>query len=231
MEPRDFAWTHLKITGSTNDYAKERVRKREVSGFGAVYADLQTAGRGRGGNPWHSDNDKGLWVTLYFTDVAWNPFDAVMRASLSVAESLGLFGLDCAIKWPNDVIAGRKKICGILAETFDGNIVIGIGVNLRQSAADFPESIRESATSLLLETGAPAGNEEFLDSLLSCFCELEDPEENFRKYSGRLGILNAGMEIGGEEIRIKGVERDGALLGENKSGRIKKYYSGNLRWI
>jgi hypothetical protein len=59
---------------------------------------------------------------------------------------------------------------------------------------------------------------------------MEDAERNFRQYSGKLGIIGADMEINGEPVTVKGVERDGALLGEEKSGRAKKIYSGSLRW-
>jgi BirA family transcriptional regulator, biotin operon repressor / biotin---[acetyl-CoA-carboxylase] ligase len=231
VETQDFSMTRLDAVGSTNDYVKERIRGKELSGSGVVSAERQTAGRGRGANAWHSENDKGLWATLYFTGVRWDSFEAVMRASLSVVRALRESGLDTAIKWPNDVTAGRKKICGILAEKFDENLLIGVGVNLRQAAADFPEEIRDSATSLFLETNRRIENRGFLEKMLAHFCGLENAEENFREYSLKLGILNAAMEINGEAVRIKGVERNGALLGENEKGRIKKYYSGTLRWI
>ena len=141
---------------STNAAAK----KLALAGEGecAVAAAEQTAGRGRLARSWQSPAGEGLWVSLLLRPrniPAERAGGAVFVAALAMAEALCAYG-PAKIKWPNDLVMGGKKICGMLAEAGfrEGKcdwLVLGAGVNLLQTG--FPEELPH-ATSLYLQTGA-----------------------------------------------------------------------------
>ena len=145
---------HLAEVDSTNDWAKARLR--ELSHLDAVYADSQTAGKGRLGRGWTNAGAQALYYTIVCKAPLADPASLPLLASLAVAGAVREeFGLACQIKWPNDLLAGGKKLCGILCEATPDGIVCGIGVNLRQSAAFFAAQGLPYATSVAaaLEAG------------------------------------------------------------------------------
>jgi len=157
---------HFDSIGSTNDYLKELADAPEWT---VVVADEQTAGRGRRERTWHSTRGEGL----YFSVLLRPPRSAQLLsllASIGVAEALvnlGLVGVD--IKWPNDVLIGERKICGILCEgagssVASSRVVVGVGINL--SHAQFPADLTIAATSILIETGRRIESMSFLDAVL-----------------------------------------------------------------
>jgi BirA family biotin operon repressor/biotin-[acetyl-CoA-carboxylase] ligase len=142
---------HFARVDSTN------TRARELAAAGAphgtvVTAAEQTAGRGRQGRAWTAPAGKAL---LY--SAVLRPLDArhmllplaVPLAVCEVAEELEA-GIECGVKWPNDVQVGGRKLAGILIETRpqDGWAVIGVGINLAIGPSEFPPELRDSATSL-----------------------------------------------------------------------------------
>lgn len=143
---------------STNETAWELIEADPRLKDGTVIiADSQTRGRGRMGREWHSAPGQGLWLSVVLK--ANIPPDKVAfitaMASLAVANMLHQFiQLPAEIKWPNDVIIRGRKVCGILVEARSNApdvYVLGIGLNVNQSRSDFPEALRETATSLRLE--------------------------------------------------------------------------------
>ena len=157
---------------STNDLAREMAALGAEEGV-AVTAREQTAGRGRMGRNWSSPAGEGLYLSLILRPQI-KPDAAPMitlGAAVAVAETLKLdFQIEADIKWPNDVLASGRKICGILVETAIEKeqllyAVMGIGINLTQR--EFPEDLRESATSILIESARPAESEEVIAALLS----------------------------------------------------------------
>lgn len=124
--------TCLAQVDSTNNWAKTHLA--ELSHLDAVYALSQTAGKGRLGRSWENAGEEALYYTIVCKTPLADPASLPLLASLAVAGALQkLLGLNCQIKWPNDLLAGGKKLCGILCESTPGGIVCGIGVNLRQS--------------------------------------------------------------------------------------------------
>lgn len=158
---------HLDEVDSTNRWAKAHLA--ELGHLDAVYAASQTAGRGRLGRGWANAGDKGLYYTIACKTPLADPAGLPLLASLAAAGAVReLFGLACQIKWPNDLLAGGKKLCGILCESTPEGIVCGIGVNLWQDAAYFAARGLPYATSVALalrgqgeggEWGAPAGKQ------------------------------------------------------------------------
>ncbi|HEY1806983.1 MAG TPA: biotin--[acetyl-CoA-carboxylase] ligase [Acidobacteriaceae bacterium] len=156
---------------STNSYAM-----REAEGGapdGSVYfADEQMLGRGRGAHGWESPPGSGLYVSVVLrprlapADVLWLSLAAGLAAQEAVRRTVGL---EADIRWPNDLLLGRRKFCGILTElnaevTRVRHAVVGIGINVHQ--AEFPEELRELATSVRMETGREWPRQELLVALL-----------------------------------------------------------------
>src|ERR1041385_3324676 len=143
---------------STNTEAARQASLGAPEGL-CVVAREQTAGRGRQQRAWVSPKDAGL----YFSIVLRPKLDArawplvTLAAALAVSDALlEACALETDIKWPNDLLAGGRKLCGILAETFDTPrgraAVLGIGVNLTNRA--FPPEILSAATSVEEQTGS-----------------------------------------------------------------------------
>ena len=163
----------LESVDSTNLYVRKGLLDGTLSGRGVVVSRTQTEGRGRYGRAWHSDNELGLWATLYFTPGGLKVHDMVSAVSKAVSRALASRGVSAKVKFPNDLVVGKRKICGILAETFPQGALAGVGVNLNQSASDFPGEIREMATSFLIEKGEIWPVDDFLERFLTECGDLE----------------------------------------------------------
>ncbi len=151
---------YLPEVDSTNTYLSSLARNGAPAGT-AVFAEYQTAGKGRMGRSFHSPEGQGIYMSYLLRPeggaedisrmTAWTAV-AVCRAIERVCPA------ECGIKWVNDIIAGGKKVCGILLESvsvggsIDG-VVCGVGINVNEEQTDFPEDIRGKATSLFASTG------------------------------------------------------------------------------
>lgn len=151
---------YLPECPSTNAYAKEHFE--EFGPVGAVYTLNQTAGRGRLGRSWVNAEGRALYYTAVLREPLAQPSTLPLLASLAVREQLALrYGLDCPIKWPNDLLLHGKKIVGILCEgvAYGANaqgrgILCGIGINLAQPQSYFDAANLPHGTSLALEGAA-----------------------------------------------------------------------------
>lgn len=147
---------YLKEVDSTNTYAKSLAK--EAKEGTVVISDLQTQGKGRLGRSWDSKSGQGIWMSVILKpEVSLTGIFILSHlAGASICKALIDEGYDARIKWPNDVVVSGKKVCGILCE-IDGEperlnyVIVGMGINLKQSLNDFPEEIRNKATSLELE--------------------------------------------------------------------------------
>jgi len=146
-------------TGSTNDDMLCLGEDGAPAGT-IIFAEAQHAGRGRFRRPWSSSPGLGLWFSLLLrqeiTDFTIPSLSAF--ASVALVETLREFGFaDCQVKFPNDVMIGGLKTAGILVETRLGKspfAVVGVGLNVNHRRDDFPEELRETATSLLLASSS-----------------------------------------------------------------------------
>jgi BirA family biotin operon repressor/biotin-[acetyl-CoA-carboxylase] ligase len=157
----------LSAINSTNDYLKSLSSTRHVENFTFVVAAHQTAGRGQMGAKWDAEPGKNLTFSVLIKDLllAVNEiFTLNVAVAVSVAEALNALHLpEVCIKWPNDILAGNKKLGGILIENSiknDGEIfsVVGIGLNVNQK--DFDELPK--ATSLAVVAGRDFDKEQLL---------------------------------------------------------------------
>jgi biotin-[acetyl-CoA-carboxylase] ligase BirA-like protein len=203
---------------STNETARKMVQ-RPRHGFFCIQADRQTAGKGRRGGPFFSDSTGGLWVSLV-TGLA-NPerhFTYNRALSLAIATSLEQCGREypIAIKWPNDIYWGDKKICGILLESHprqSGLLILGFGVNVNIQPGEFPEPVRSIATSVAIETGKQCSISALLRIILKQFVLFleSDQEKVHTLYTSRLYRRGAYIGINGITGIFSSVASDGRL--------------------
>lgn len=162
---------HYYKIGSTNSEAMNAATENAPEGSVFV-AEEQLAGRGRGANSWHSARSTGIYCSVILRP-PMPPSDALLlslAAGLAVrAAVIEVTPVAVDLKWPNDALIGGKKFCGILTEmnaeaTRVRHLVIGIGINVNQ--AKFPAELRDSATSLRLETGTEWSRVELCSALL-----------------------------------------------------------------
>lgn len=133
------------------------LRDEAVEGAVAV-AEEQTEGRGRLGRRWHAPARTSVLVSVLLlprVEAARLP-ELSLVAGGAVAEAIAqVTGIEPVIEFPNDVLVGGRKVAGILAESSEGRVVLGVGVNANQTAEELPEDARTEPTSLRLELGEP----------------------------------------------------------------------------
>jgi BirA family biotin operon repressor/biotin-[acetyl-CoA-carboxylase] ligase len=159
---------HLEVTDSTNSRAAELAHDRNYAGA-VVSADLQSQGRGQHGRTWQSPSGTSVLLSalLFPPPELRRPAVLTAFAAVAVAETiLQVTGKQTTIKWPNDVMLAGKKVCGILIEggtapTTEYSVpstqysVVGIGLNVNQSAEDLASLDLAHATSLSIAAGQP----------------------------------------------------------------------------
>ena len=198
---------YYDVTDSTNIRAKELAEEGHPGGT-LVVADRQEAGRGRRGRSWDSPSGTGIFMTLLLKP-EMNPNHASMLtlvAAMAVARAISkCAGTEALIKWPNDIVIGGKKICGILTEMsaqfdFINHIVIGIGINVHNE--HFPEEIAETAGSILLQTGKRIRRAELIEQILeqfehyyAIFMETEDLSGLVKEYNSILVNMNKSVRV------------------------------------
>jgi BirA family biotin operon repressor/biotin-[acetyl-CoA-carboxylase] ligase len=151
--------------GSTNEEALARIRRGEVSGGEVFVARIQTAGRGRHGREWRSD-EGGLWLTAVLP--ALDPLAATgLAIGVAVCRYVAALGLAPRLKWPNDVEVSDRKLCGILVEHIAGQpfLAAGIGLNVANPVESLAD-LRRPAVSLSGALGRPLAPEACLEPLL-----------------------------------------------------------------
>jgi len=238
LEGPALPWKVIKLglIGSTQEKAREYL----ASGHGAgtvIVAAGQTYGSGRRGRSWHSPKG-GLYMTASLRPVGEVGLVPLM-GGVAVAETIrAMANIDAALKWPNDILIGGKKVGGVLAESgWAGSkikhVLLGVGVNLNNPTPDWlPE-----ATSLSEELGRLVDVESFLDILLETLDRyipfLESRPElilsSWKEMSQTLGRMVEVTDVDGEAISGLAVDvaPDGSLLVES-GGMIRQVVSGVL---
>lgn len=168
----------LAETESTNDLARDWALAGAPDGA-VVVAGRQTHGRGRRARPWASPAGLGLYASFVLRP-DWPATDApllAILAGLAAFHALEKAGVnELRVKWPNDLLANGRKICGILVEPRLGAgriefAIVGIGINVGQAQADFPAELRATATSCRL-AGAAISVDFMLEALVTSLQEV-----------------------------------------------------------
>ena len=232
----------FKEVNSTNDVARKLANEGAAEGT-IVIAESQRSGKGRRGKKWISPSG-GVWMTIILRpDI--EPTKApqlTLVTGVAVAETLNQeCGLNIGIKWPNDILIGDKKVCGILTEVKTKNgkvdyVVVGIGIDLNMDISNFPPELQGGATSLKEELDREIRSVELVQRFLLHFEHYykQFTEGNFRsilnewrKLSSTIGtyveLHKKGRNVYGEAV---GINKDGKLILELDDGSLKKIISG-----
>lgn len=225
---------------STNSYAATLARAGASEGT-LVTTDDQTAGRGRIGRTWIALPGQMLALSLVLRPT-FPPHFLVLGGALAVAEAIDeQTGLHATLKWPNDVLLGGRKVCGILIEVSDGVAILGIGLNVNGSfAADAELGAR--AVTLQEAAGHPVAREPLLVALLrrlALHYQLlqtggDDARRTVRaSWRDRLGMLGSRVTIrqqGGATFSglAEDVSSDGALLLRLDDGTLRTVTWGDV---
>ena len=152
----------------TTPSTQRLVQQNDPEGAVAV-TEEQTAGRGRLGRSWHAPAKTSVLVSVLLrpaVDQARLP-ELSLVAGRAVAEAIAdVTGIEPTIKFPNDVLIGGRKVAGILAESSEGRVVLGIGVNVNQTHEDLPADAQTEPTSLRIELGERVSRAALLATIL-----------------------------------------------------------------
>ncbi len=227
---------YFKEVDSTNKVAT-RMLVDGCEKVSLVVAERQTAGLGRRGNVWESDNSGGIWASLIFPNVLHTPNLYVRMISVAITHILGNYVKNVTIKWPNDILIGNKKVSGILAQNVDNKsgqgLVLGFGVDINQEIDVFPDSIKDIATSLFIETDKKYSKENILREILTDFFYLlkQSQKISFKEYLSLSSSIGRKCSVDGREVMTQSIASDGGLIIINESGVEEIVYSGTLRYL
>ncbi len=235
---------HLEEVDSTNNIAKQLAAKGCEEGL-IVVAEEQTLGRGRLARGWFSPYGKGVWFSVVLRP-PFAPQEApkcTLLAAVAVARALReISGVECGIKWPNDILFQGRKLVGILTEMSAemdaiNHVVIGMGINVNIKPEEFPKELEEIAVSLAALSGREFSRILILQAIL---VHLEGLYQEVLQ-KGFAPVLDAWRSLSltlGQEVRVMGlkdefsgvardIDDDGALLVETAEG-LKRVLTGDV---
>lgn len=236
--------SYLKETDSTNNDAKRCMEEGGAHGT-LIVAERQTAGRGRRGKLWESPEGTAIYMTIgmkpEFAPDKVSMLTLVM--ALSVAQAIEeQSGLEAGIKWPNDVVVNKRKVCGILTEMileaeYIRCVVTGVGINVNQPS--MPEEIAQTATSLFIEKGEKLSRAALIESVMrhfennyDCFIGSLDLSELKEAYEARLANKDKLVRVldpkGEYEGIARGIRCTGELIVELPDGIVREVYAGEV---
>lgn len=216
----------VEQTDSTNSWCRWKLE--QLPDLFAVYTTCQTAGRGRRGRAWTNAPGQGLYYTIVLRRPMADPAALPLAASLAVLRTLKRqLGLDCQVKWPNDLIWKGKKLGGILCEAAQGAILCGIGINLMQDAEYFQKNglTHGISAAQILGRKPEENTPEALANALSRFFA-EELEAFYRQgfaavrpeYLARCANLGRKVRFDGGEGRAVDVDEAGRLVVDTGAG-------------
>jgi len=218
---------------STHGVMREKVA--ELPDWAVVVAEFQSGGRGRHGRAWVAPKGKNLCFNVLLPAKNLEPelyAPTTQIAAITLAKMLRKKGIDADVKWPNDILVNKHKICGMISEFICDRISLGIGLNVNTEKSDFTELDR-LATSMFIEKGEVFDRETVLQEFLTEFktnFELLHKKglrpfiEDWRRmgcFVGCSGVIDGCKGV------IEGVQDDGSLLFRTENG-LKTIWSGDL---
>jgi BirA family biotin operon repressor/biotin-[acetyl-CoA-carboxylase] ligase len=229
---------------STNTEAARQAALGVPEGL-CVVAREQTAGRGRRERRWVSPKDAGLYLSVVLRPaLAARDWPLItLAAALAARDALSeACALETDIKWPNDILARGRKLCGILAETSEGArgraVILGVGVNLTRGS--LPEELLDAATSVEEQTGRAPDAERllaaFLKSLARHYDTLHAPGgaspilSDWEARSSYARDRRVRVALAGETFEgiTRGLAPDGALRVETDTGQLRTVRAGDV---
>ncbi len=236
---------HFHETASTSDRAREFAEKGWPEGT-VVVAERQTRGRGRRGRFWFSGDRTAVSLSIVLRPKI--PLDGApgitLVAAVAVAGALRkVAGRAVKIKWPNDVLMNGKKVCGILTEMSAGPglveyVIAGVGINVNVTMDELPPDLRDTATSLLIETGERFSRAGIARALLEEFERLyemftgrgiEPIVPLWKELSGIIGKRGMVELFNGTvEGKIIDLDKNGSLVIMDSNGREHRVVTGDI---
>jgi BirA family biotin operon repressor/biotin-[acetyl-CoA-carboxylase] ligase len=232
-------------TGSTSDVAEKLARDGVPEGV-VIFAERQNQGRGRLGRAWLSPAGKGLLFSILLRP-ALRPQEATrltVTAATAIARAIQQqTGLSPEIKWPNDLMLGGRKICGILTELSAEldhvrHVILGLGLNVNLTSDDFPPELRQIATSLRIAAGRNISRPELATALLQeldlayarvlqgDFAGVADEWEQRCTTIGHLISIRIGERV--IRGRAEALDESGALLLRTEHGHLERIIGGDV---
>ena len=224
---------------STMDAAASLAHDGAAHGV-VVVAEEQTAGRGRRGAQWVSPPGAGLYLSFVARPRSSSASLITLAAGVGVRDGiLAATGLAADLKWPNDLIVGKRKLAGILAEglaigTLDQAVIIGVGINVK--AAAYPTAVEARATSLEGELGRIVDGQTVLDSVLKCLWDRlalldQNPSDILQAWrAASPSAIGTRVEWDGRHGTTAGIDESGALLVKTTAG-VERIVAGELQWM
>lgn len=207
-----------------------------------VLTDYQEAGRGRRGRGWLAPPQTSLLFSILFQAGIGKPLAGyIMMAALAVADGVSdATGIQPELKWPNDLLVGDRKLCGILAEssrTENGvRVVLGVGLNVNTQTND-SEALPPNSTTLQRETGRVIDRESLAVAIFGRFDlwyrDLIDLSDRvYSVWASRLGMIGCPIVVqDGKDIwegTAVGVLRDGGLQVRDRRGALRTVYAADV---
>lgn len=234
----EWEWQDFEEVGSTNDIAMELSANPPAEKF-VISARSQTNGRGRRGRSWIAF-EENLFTSLGLKIMLQDLGQLIFVVSLSMAEAVMKLNPqnEVRLKWPNDVLVGGRKICGILLEKGDGDyIIVGMGVNIK-AAPELPDLIYPATS--LVEQGVVIDRISFLELYLQIF-NLNYQEWQSQGFASIKKKWLQNVKGLGEEIIVNtgqvekkgiftGVDENGTLLLQ-RQGQVEKIYAGDVFYL
>ncbi|MDY3812970.1 MAG: biotin--[acetyl-CoA-carboxylase] ligase [Candidatus Copromonas sp.] len=231
-------------TVSTNNEIRSLAEQGAPHGTLAV-AEKQLGGKGRRGRVWTSPAGVGIWMSMLLRPQIDPLAASMLTLVMALAAKKGIeisTGLKSEIKWPNDLVLNKKKICGILTEMSTElmeiqYVIPGIGINVNQK--DFPDDIKATATSLYIESGKIQKRSEIIAAIMEAFEGYYDTFIKTQDMSGLIEEYNANLVNLGNEVCVldpagefrgvsEGINKEGALLVRLADGTLKEIISGEV---
>jgi biotin-[acetyl-CoA-carboxylase] ligase BirA-like protein len=235
---------YFRSLTSTNDVAKQLASSGMKEGM-IVLAESQSRGKGRLGRKWFSP-EGGLWFSVILRPriKPKHALKLTLLGSVATVKTLNkLYEIGAEIKWPNDVLINRKKVCGVLTEASikETNLsfaVLGFGINANLDPEAFPQHFRDTAATLKTQLGKKISREILLCKLLenveTCYDlfknrKFETILDDWRKLSCFLGsyvrILDGQRSIEGTALDL---DADGALIIRLRDQNVRRVVSGDV---
>ena len=237
--------TVFRETASTNLLVEQRAMHGEAEGW-VVFAESQTQGKGRLGRQWVSPSGKGLWFSVLLRP----PLRPPEMTQLTVISATSLArairentALQPEIKWPNDILIRGRKVAGVLTEMRAepdrvSHAAIGIGINVNLTSSDFPQELRDHATSLAMEAGRPVCRSSLAVSILQA---LEQDyrrilsgrfEEVAREWADQCVTLGQQIRVQQWDVTVCGraesMDAEGALMLRTADGNLQRITGGDV---
>ena len=232
---------HYDLLESTNETAKELLEPDLEEGL-VIWADRQSAGKGRQGRAWASPPG-GLYASVLLRPKEPQAWVLGLLAGMPVVKALRHFGVFAGLKYPNDAVYQGRKIAGILSEgvyrreTY--HVIIGIGVNTNVDLDRLPPDLQATATTMKREVNLFVANDEFLDYLLSQLDDLYSRYRNtkieflIKEYRGQCTTIGKRVSATTSKGTVTGraydIAPNGALIIMDEDNAKHEFVEGQLK--